>query len=169
MVNKKSTCFLNKCFLLCGGDGGIRTHGGLISPQTISSRSRYDHFATSPDGSGQRAIRRLPNKKYYTIDFENCKTFHLLFVFSHRFINAFLREILSNLEYSRPIFPDGLAVGSIRGRSRGQRALVWCCRRYSSGRRPVCLRKALVNFPWERQPTCRAISARSASDCSSSC
>ena len=35
------------------------------------------------------AIRRLPNKKYYTINFINCKTFLLSFPFLHRFIVAF--------------------------------------------------------------------------------
>ncbi len=36
---------------ICSGDGGIRT---LVpgTDKTISSRSRYDHFDTSPDYTG---------------------------------------------------------------------------------------------------------------------
>ncbi len=33
-----------------GGEGGIRTHVGLLNPHPISSRRRYDRFGTSPRG-----------------------------------------------------------------------------------------------------------------------
>ena len=36
--------------VVSGGEGGIRTHVGLLNPHPISSRRRYDRFGTSPRG-----------------------------------------------------------------------------------------------------------------------
>lgn len=39
-----------KLVQLFGGEGGIRTHVEALAPHPISSRCRYGHFGTSPEG-----------------------------------------------------------------------------------------------------------------------
>ena len=56
---------------LFSGDGGIRTHGPVLPDQTISSRSRYGLFDTSPDKyqyqySEKRRIL-MGNQKNYSV------------------------------------------------------------------------------------------------------
>ena len=50
--------------VISGGDGGIRTHGPLTD-QTISSRSRYDHFDTSPYMTASLLLRMEKSLVYY--------------------------------------------------------------------------------------------------------
>ena len=50
--------------VISGGDGGIRTHGPLRI-KLISSRSRYDHFDTSPYMTASLLLRMEKSLVYY--------------------------------------------------------------------------------------------------------
>jgi hypothetical protein len=63
---------------LFGGEGGIRTHVGRLSPHPISSRRRCDRFGTSPGGiTWSKRERAL----YFTLsqDFANPHGVFLVF------------------------------------------------------------------------------------------